>query len=74
MLINIFLIIHFKFLANYSPGRNHITIPAVILNGYVFDSKRPMYLNFGALGFVIGHEITHGFDSGGRLYDENGQN
>lgn len=37
-----------------------------------FDSDRPQYLNFGTLGYVIGHEITHGFDNIGAQFDDTG--
>ena len=46
--------------------------PAGILQAPFYDSKSPNYLNYGGIGSVIGHEITHGFDDQGRLYDKDG--
>lgn len=37
-----------------------------------FNAERPHYLNYGAMGFIIGHEITHGFDDEGRQFDLHG--
>ena len=54
------------------PWKNAIQIPAGILTSVMFNSERPKYMNFGAIGFVMGHEITHGFDSTGRHYNEDG--
>jgi putative endopeptidase len=58
--------------AAYQPGRNGIEIPAAFLQPPFFDPKTDPASNYCALGAVIGHEITHGFDSQGRQYDERG--
>jgi len=56
----------------YSPNHNTITFPAGILQPPFFKGGYPRYLNYGAMGMVIGHEITHGFDDQGRQYDGTG--
>lgn len=58
--------------AFYWSQANSIVIPAGILRDIFFDSDRPQYLNFGTLGYVIGHEITHGFDNIGAQFDDTG--
>ncbi|XP_039763286.1 neprilysin-2 isoform X2 [Pararge aegeria] len=58
--------------AFYSSIENSIQFPAGILQGTFFSAQRPAYMNYGAIGFVIGHEITHGFDDQGRQFDKNG--
>ncbi|XP_014399102.1 PREDICTED: membrane metallo-endopeptidase-like 1 [Myotis brandtii] len=58
--------------AFYSPNRNQIVFPAGILQPPFFSKDQPQALNFGGIGMVIGHEITHGFDDNGRNFDEEG--
>jgi putative endopeptidase len=58
--------------AYYHPLRNEIVFPAGILQD-AFYSSDDANKNFGAIGVIIGHEITHGFDDSGALFDENGQ-
>nr|WBW70058.1 venom protein [Lampona murina] len=60
--------------AFYSALDNSIEFSAGILQEAFFNKNRPRYLNFGAIGFVIGHEITHGFDNNGRQFDIDGNN
>ncbi|RHZ33935.1 hypothetical protein DYB31_012521 [Aphanomyces astaci] len=58
--------------AYYSPSVNQIVFPAGILQNPFFDGQFDAAQNFGAIGMVIGHEITHGFDNRGRSYDGDG--
>lgn len=58
--------------AYYSPNLNEIVFPAGILASPFYDPKAPPAANYGAIGMVIGHEITHGFDDQGRQYDGDG--
>ena len=53
----------------YSPTRNTITFPAGILQAPFFDIGQSVAMNYGGIGMVIGHELTHGFDDQGRHYD-----
>ncbi|XP_035210704.1 neprilysin-2-like isoform X2 [Stegodyphus dumicola] len=53
---------------------NIIAFPAGILQHPFFNKEQPNYLNFGAMGCIIGHEITHGFDDTGRQFDKDGNN
>ncbi len=58
--------------AYYNPTTNEICFPAGILQRPFFDSKADAAFNYGAIGVVIGHEMTHGFDDQGRQYDDSG--
>ncbi|GIY26780.1 neprilysin-2 [Caerostris darwini] len=60
--------------AFYNALENSIEFPAGILQNSFFNKDRPHYMNFGAIGYVIGHEITHGFDDRGRQFDKDGNN
>jgi predicted metalloendopeptidase len=55
--------------AFYSPQLNSINFPAGILQPPFFDPRRDMAINYGGVGAVIGHEMTHGFDDSGRKFD-----
>ena len=58
--------------AFYNFDINSLEFPAGILQGVYFNSKLPRYMNFGGIGAVMGHEITHGFDDRGRKRDYQG--
>lgn len=58
--------------AYYSPNMNEIVFPAAILQPPFFNAKADDAVNYGGIGTVIGHEMTHGFDDQGRQYDKNG--
>ena len=56
----------------YQPIYNSITFPAAILQPPFYDHGYPKYINYGAIGMVMGHELTHGFDNNGIRWDWNG--
>lgn len=58
--------------AYYNPTTNEICFPAGILQPPFFDMNADDAVNYGAIGVVIGHEMTHGFDDQGRQYDKDG--
>ena len=59
--------------AYYNPPMNEIVFPAAILQAPFFDPKADPAINYGGIGAVIGHEISHGFDDQGRKYDAHGK-
>jgi predicted metalloendopeptidase len=58
--------------AYYNPTTNEITFPAAILRPPFFDMDADDAINYGGIGSVIGHEISHGFDDSGRQFDGDG--
>jgi predicted metalloendopeptidase len=58
--------------AGYNPTMNDITFPAAILQAPFFDPNADPASNYGAIGYVIGHEITHAFDLQGAQFDAHG--
>lgn len=58
--------------AYYDPSMNNLNMPAGILQAPFFDPDAPAAVNYGAVGFVMGHEMTHGFDDQGAQFDGQG--
>lgn len=58
--------------AENMPNLNQMRFPAGILQPPNFDAKRDPAANYGAIGLVMGHELTHGYDDEGRKFDKNG--
>lgn len=58
--------------AYYNPSYNEIVFPAAIMQPPFFDPKADDAVNYGAMGAVIGHELTHGFDDQGSMFDGDG--
>ncbi|HKC00640.1 MAG TPA: M13 family metallopeptidase [Terriglobales bacterium] len=58
--------------ASYNPNQNNITFPAGILQPPFYDNQADDAMNFGGIGAVIGHELTHGFDDQGSQFDADG--
>ncbi|KAJ3383781.1 Peptidase M13, partial [Lobulomyces angularis] len=59
--------------AYYSPNFNEIVFPAGILQPPFYSASDPDYLSFGSYGFIIGHELSHAFDSSGKMYNAEGE-
>lgn len=56
----------------YFARENHILVPAGMLQGHFYHPDRPAYLNYGAVGSIVAHEVTHAFDRSGSEYDADG--
>ena len=59
--------------AYFHPTNNEIAFPAGIMQPPFFDAEMPQPMNYGGIGAVMGHELTHGFDDQGRKYDASGR-
>ncbi|XP_031344647.1 neprilysin-2-like [Photinus pyralis] len=59
--------------AFYTVKENSIQLPAGILQEAFFSIDRPQFMNYGSIGYIIGHEITHAFDNNGMNYDKDGK-
>jgi len=59
--------------AYYDPTRNQMVFPAGILQQPFFNHSFPLEMNLGGIGLVMGHELTHGFDNQGRVFDGTGR-
>jgi len=59
--------------AYYNPTVNEIVFPAGIMQAPFYDAGNPIAFNYGAIGMVMGHELTHGFDDTGSKYDGDGK-
>jgi putative endopeptidase len=55
------------------PAMNALNFPAAILQPPYFDAKRPLAMDYGAIGAIIGHEVSHSFDNQGALFDAKGR-
>src|SRR5919112_258625 len=55
------------------PAMNALNFPAAILQPPFFDSRRPLAMDYGAIGSIIGHEVSHSFDNQGALFDAKGR-
>ena len=55
------------------PALNAMNFPAAILQPPYFDPRRPLAMDYGAIGAVIGHEVSHSFDNQGALFDAKGR-
>ena len=55
------------------PAMNAMNFPAAILQAPYFDSKRPVAMDYGSMGAIIGHEVSHSFDNQGALFDSKGR-
>ncbi|CAN5429454.1 M13 family peptidase [soil metagenome] len=58
--------------AYYNPSNNEIVFPAAIMQAPFFDPRADDAVNYGAMGAIIGHELTHGFDDQGSMFDSEG--